>query len=199
MVAFQDLSGHNFSMLRVVSFAGERKWNCVCGCGNTAIVRSYHLKSGHTSSCGCAITKMLLDRNTTHNKRRTPEYGVWTDMKKRCENPKHKFYSYYGGRGIKVCEHWQSFESFYKDMAPRPEGLTIDRINSNGDYSPENCRWATRTEQTRNRKNSRFIEWGGEKIPLIEAAKMLNIKYSCILDRVRSGWTNEKIMTNGKA
>lgn len=195
---FIDLSGAKFSKLLVKSFFGKRRWLCVCDCGNEAIVLSYHLKSGHTTSCGCNITKMLLDRNTTHNKRRTPEYGVWSDMKKRCENPNHRFYSYYGGRGIKVCEYWQSFDNFYKDMAPRPDGLTIDRIDSNGDYSPDNCRWATRTEQTRNRKNSKFIEWRGQKIPLIEAAKMLGIKYSCIADRLRMGWTNEKIMTNGR-
>jgi hypothetical protein len=126
---------------------------------------------------------------------KTKEYQSWTDMISRCYNPNVKKYPRYGGRGIKVCERWHLFSNFLADMGPCPPGLTLDRENNDGDYTPENCRWATQVEQQRNRSNNRYLTLNGESHCLKEWSELRNIPWKCLDHRKRSGWSDERALT----
>ena len=140
-----------------------RTWVCQCECGEVIEAKTQDLRSGDTKSCGCLIKDKLTARNkenAIHNMRNTSEYRIWCRMKERCFNSNHKSYDRYGGRGITICDQWlNSFEQFYKDMGARPTPQhTIDRINPDEDYEPNNCRWATNEQQQQNRTNNKLDE-----------------------------------------
>jgi hypothetical protein len=135
---------------------------CKCDCGNEKIIRADCLKSGNSKSCGCLWKEKCTNRThgASHGKTFMPEYKVWTGMKMRCQNPNAHGYKYWGGRGIKLCERWQSFENFIADMGPRPSDKhSIDRIDNDKHYEPGNCHWVTRDTQ---RKNQRW--WGTARV-----------------------------------
>lgn len=133
----------------------HRYYLCLCECGKRVMASVSNIRSGNTVSCGCYKKDMISKAVRKHGKSggKCREYNIWSGMKTRCNNPDRKDYKYYGGRGIKVCPEWsESFGVFFKDMGPCPMGLTLDRKETNGDYSKENCHWVTRAEQTRNRR-----------------------------------------------
>jgi hypothetical protein len=160
-----DIAGRRFGRWTVLAIHPERvrygKISCVlwlarCDCGSERIVFAATLRSGVSKSCGCFRREQAIKQNTRHGHtsggRRSLAYARWQGMLRRCFNPNVRQYCWYGGRGITVCERWLKFENFYADMSDPPPGLSLDRINVNGDYEPGNCRWATPTEQVRNRR-----------------------------------------------
>lgn len=166
MSSFQNLTSEKFGKLLVVERSGyigaKIAWSCLCECGNVKRISATNLKNGHTSSCGCLQKQLQSARitiaNTVHghnkggtgNQSRT--WNSWSSMKKRCTMKKHISYKDYGGRGITFCERWKEFIPFLQDMGERPEGHTLDRIDVNGNYEPSNCRWATLSEQQKNKR-----------------------------------------------
>jgi len=200
-----SLSGKRFGSLLVVEYAGivkfasggKSSWKCQCDCGNHVVVLGSSLTSGNTSSCGCVAKQMNIIRCSTHGMSGTRVYRIWRAMHTRCSNKNSSGYDAWGGRGIKVCDRWQKFETFFADMGDCPAGMSIDRINNNGDYEPSNCRWATRSEQGRNTRATRFIEFNGQKKCLIDWADSIGIDQSSLRERLDK-WPLSAALTTPK-
>lgn len=195
MSRFIDLTGQKFGSLTVLYRLHNScnkygvSWLCTCDCGNLVEVLSNGLRSGNTKSCGCSHAK--------HGKSDTRLYRIWKNMKTRCYNKNYERYNDYGGRSIKICDEWlNDFQAFY-DWAVNndyKENLTIDRIDNNKGYSPDNCRWATRKQQTRNRRNTMQFAYKGETKSLAEWCEVLNLNYKTINNRIYSGLPIEKAL-----
>lgn len=199
---FQDLTNKVFNRYTVVRYSGinsngHSSWFCVCQCGNFSTVSGPSLKNGHSKSCGCLKIELFRQRLTKHGMRHIPEYKNWQMMKRRCNNSSDKRYERYGGRGIKVCDRWQSsFANFFADIGPRPSPKhSIDRINNDGNYEPSNCRWATNREQSVNRISNIRAEWNGINLTATEWARKYNFDPQLIIDRLNRGWSIEKALT----
>lgn len=183
-----NIIGNKYGRLTVIEHLGVKVrrthyWKCQCDCGNIIECSGDNLKKGNTKSCGC-ISKEC-DWNKTHGMTKTSEYHIWNSMKMRCINTKSDAYDNYGGRGIAVCDRWlDNFENFYADMGKRPEGMSIDRIDVNGDYCPKNCRWATVEEQSRNKRDNVYIEYNGQSKIISDWAKDLNISKQTLHKRL---------------
>ncbi len=209
-----DLTGCCFGKLTVLSLAPKsptqtyyaKKWNCRCVCGKETIVFGQALKSGATVSCGCvrrACAKENIKKaraygptygNLKHGLCKTSEYRIWYDMRRRCSDKKRPEYKDYGGRGISFCERWNSFENFLADMGSRPSRFhTLDRKDNNGDYSPQNCQWATKKEQASNRRSSSLWTSGGVTYPLACWAESLGVKRTTLGARLRKAKSQEEI------
>lgn len=154
-----NLKGKQFGNWKVIGRAAEpnkhSNWICKCVCGKIKPVRSSKLRNGYSLSCGCTRTYNHKTHGHTSNKQRSPTYNSWDSMRSRCLYPSNASYKWYGEKGITICDRWKVFQNFLDDMGVRPEGKTLDRINSNDNYHPKNCRWATIKQQLSNRSCSK--------------------------------------------
>ncbi len=198
-----DLAGQKFSRLVVIQRVKNDKhhnaqWLCRCNCGKKTIIRGYCLKNGCTKSCGCLRKEFARQNNYLHghsmNGTRSKTYTVWEQMRQRCNDSNASNYKNYGGRGIKVYQRWRSFENFLEDMGERPPGLTLDRIDNNGDYCKENCKWSTHKEQQRNMRNNISITIDGITRCLAEWCEIYNVDYNIVYGRIHRGWTPEEAL-----
>jgi len=174
-------------------------WICRCKCGKEKSVPSQNLVRGMAKSCGCLQREAAAKAQTKHgcSAASTAEYKSWMSMRTRCENASSINYKDYGGRGISICERWKSFENFIADMGKKPgPKYEIDRKDNEGDYCPENCRWATRRENSRNKRNNRLVEFDGDVQPLIVWCEKFKIPYHRALGRLNRGWTPEEAFAN---
>lgn len=144
-------------------------------------------------SCGCAKGEHIRQSITIHGMSGTGIYEVWSGMRKRCLNPADNLYPYYGGRGITICERWSSFAAFLHDMGPRPAGLSLDRKDNDGPYSPDNCRWATRSQQSRNKRDTVMVVYRGVHMPLAEAAEHAGLSSKLIHARITKHWAEDRL------
>jgi hypothetical protein len=174
-------------------------WDCRCDCGQLTQVAGSRLRREITTSCGCYKRDVPKIYSTTHGRTGTGEYVAWRSIKSRCNNPKNISYPRYGGRGIRVCSAWEmSFECFLADMGPKPSRRhSIERINSDGHYEPSNCRWATSSEQARNRRSNHIVEFHGEVMTLAGAIERAGsvVKSSTVYERLKRGWDLERAIT----
>ena len=188
--------GQRFARLTVVSRDPDtRRWICRCDCGETTSVSQSNLGSGNQSSCGCLRLERLRAAVSTHGLSQTPEYGAWHRMVQRCSDSKVPEYYRYGGRGITVCPEWRDFERFLTDMGRRPfPGATLERVNNDLGYCPDNCRWDTRKAQSRNQVTNHRLTFNGETLSLAEWSERSGIAYSTLRARIRRGWSIDRAM-----
>ena len=205
MKAMDIKAGDVFSWLTVIDRAenyvtpsGKKHSaiRCVCRCGAERVVLAASLKRGATKSCGCYGRSKELRAKHGHGMRnaRSGEYTSWAQMRNRCACPTANGYENYGGRGIKVCERWSSFENFLADMGPRPPGYSIERKDTNGNYEPNNCRWASGEDQRNNTRRSRLLTFNGETRTVKQWADATGLSQSCITARLRRGWKVERAL-----
>lgn len=201
MGKFKDLTGTRYGLLTVVgrvenSKNGSSRWLCRCDCGNERIHSAGTLNYGVVFSCGCYGKERRLQKQTTHGKSKTKLYRVWSSMKDRCSRPSCKAFKYYGGKGISLCKEWMDYQTFY-DWAMAngyAEGLTIDRIDVNGNYEPSNCRWATRGVQANNTTANRLLDCNGVSHTASEWSRIVGIPYTRLMRRLGLGWSIEKAL-----
>jgi len=196
--------GDKFNRLTAVKFDHRDKWRGQywlfrCNCENEKVISSSRVITGRTKSCGCLQRETARDlgnKNKTHKSTGTKIYGIWQAMKARCNNQHTLAYKNYGGRGIKVCKRWEKFENFYKDMGEAPKGMSIDRIDNNGNYEPKNCRWATRVEQANNTRSNHLLTYKGKTQNIAQWAKEIGISYFTLKSRIiLYKWSVEKALT----
>ncbi len=192
MPAALNLEGKRFGRLVATELAvgtKRRAWVCVCDCGKRHVVPTDSLCGGHTKSCGCLVRDVSPVSSRTHGMTGTRVHDVWKNMHQRCRDRNRPGHADYVDRGIKVCRRWHKFEHFYADMGEPPPGMMLERIDNNGDYTPRNCCWATRTEQNRNRRNSIAGEYQGRMWFLIDLAKAHGVLPSTARVRIsKYGW-----------
>lgn len=210
MAPRKDITGLVVGNLRVQHQASSKRstngrmyayWQCVCSCGQQVVVSARELTAGAKKSC-------LINGHRYQHPNRVPgaipaarllapaEYRAWNLMRARCRNPNNIAFDYYGGRGIKICERWEHFENFLSDMGPKPSAdHTVERNDVNRDYEPANCRWATRTEQTRNKRNSIFVDYNGERVLLLDVIERLGLNGIVVRSRLNLGWSLEEALT----
>ena len=200
----EDITGRKFGRLTAIRYAGKSKgkqtlWECKCDCGKNVIVHHQNLKSGHTSSCGCFNLESTIKRSSTHGGSKTRLYTIWHDMLNRCYKENHRCYKDYGGKGVFVCDEWkndkESFCLWALSHGYKP-GLSIDRIDNDKNYCPDNCRWVTMHQQSLNTSKNVKITYDGKTQTLKEWANELGIKNTTLHNRIHYyGWSIEKAFT----
>jgi hypothetical protein len=195
-----NLIGRRFGRFVVLAEGGRTKhrsilWLCLCDCGEKKEVTTGSLLSGNSCSCGCLQKERVGEATKTHGFSHLPIYRVWRSMKGRCYNLGHSSYGRYGGRGITVCERWfNSFENFYEDMGDKPSSRhQLDRINNNGSYCKENCRWVLPAENSRNTRSNHYLSFEGETLTLTDWSLLLGISRSTIKGRLDKGYSLELV------
>ncbi len=193
--------GQRFGRLEALrpsaSKGGLSQWVVRCECGTELIAAASKMHRGDKLSCGCLQRDMVRKHGAASGGQRSPEYSVWAKMRRRCSSKTDDRYADYGGRGIVVCARWQdSFENFYEDMGPRPNGTQLDRIDNDGNYEPGNCRWATRKVQQNNMRANRVLEFDGKRKTMSEWAGHIGVPYSLIQSRIQRGWPVGEALTS---
>lgn len=206
-VKWEEMIGKRYGRLRVIQDAGRteayaRKLLCRCDCGNEVIVFASNLRRGHTTSCGCIKHEIVkAGAHTVHGGCGSRLYSIWKGMRRRCQDIKAINYSRYGGRGIKVCKDWDESFSSFREWALKngySEDKSIDRIDNDKGYSPDNCRWSTVKEQANNRRSNHVLEMNGEIHTIAEWADITGIAQCTILQRIRHGFDTEDILSTHK-
>ncbi len=202
-----DLTGQKFGRLKVIGRAPNRidasgknriYWECECECGTIAEVASDSLRSGRQQSCGCYKREYLHKAKSSHQETKSRLYGIWLAMKRRCDTDTLPCYKDYGGRGIQVCDEWVSDYTSFRNWAIQNgynDGLSIDRIDNDGNYTPDNCRWVDSVAQANNRRSNHLLTLNGETHNITEWAKILGKNPKTLFSRVYSGWSDEKALT----
>jgi hypothetical protein len=197
----ENVVGKTYGLLTVLAEAERVGWErkvlvrCSCEAATEKIVYLSNIRSSNTTSCGCVKKAVSKVKATTHGLHLHPLYGTWKQMLQRCQNPNDKAYPDYGGRGIAVCESWQKFENFYADMQPAYEkGLTLDRKDNDQGYNPENCKWATRTEQNRNKRSNVNVTLRGKTQCLTAWCQELNLNCNTVYTRIHRSKTPEQAL-----
>ena len=196
----QDIIGNRYNRWIVIAFSHTHNkasyWICRCDCGTIRTHQRSALVSMSTGSCGCLRGELLAGRSTTHGMSHTTEYNSWRGLKQRCQNPNFSKFSIYGGRGITVCERWQRFENFFADMGYKPKpDYTIERIDNDGNYEPDNCCWIPPAEQAVNRRNNHLVSIDGRTLTLAEWRRHFGIKRSTFDHRLRRDWSIKDALT----
>lgn len=209
---FIDLSGKRFGLLVVKRRDGHANkgawWECLCDCGNITYLDTRSLTTGHTKSCGCGKANFCRQKATKHNACYSSLYVVWFDMKRRCFDERDPAYKNYGQRGISVCKEWRESFVCFKEWAEnngyRPQ-LTLERIDNNGNYHPDNCKWVTMKEQSNNRRNNINITFNGQTKTLKQWSESIGLGYNTLWQRWKAGWdiptllqTPQRVVVNGK-
>lgn len=201
-MAKENLLGKKFGRLTVIRDYGRSEnrsviWLCKCECGNTHKVSTGKLKNGSVKSCGCLRRDMTVNKNHKHGQANTRLYSIWNGIKRRCQQPKCSSYNDYGGRGISLCKEWLDFSNFYNWSMNNgyDDSLSIDRIDVDGDYTPNNCRWVDSKIQQRNKRNNHYLTYNNETHPITEWADILGINKGTLESRItRYGWSTEKAL-----
>lgn len=194
-----DLTGQRFARWLVKSrdetTSRPTVWFCVCDCGTEKRVIGRSLRNGRSKSCGCWASQENVRRFTTHGMHKHPAYFSWRAMLNRCNLPGDPGYPEYGARGIVVCDQWRTFEQFWEDMGPTwQKGLSIDRMEVNGNYEPNNCRWATAKQQANNRRDNQIIPTAHGPMTVSEASQYFGVNRSTIMRRMRDGWDRNRLL-----
>lgn len=203
MTRIIDLTGKRFGRLTVLGIdeKNEKKWIqwlCKCDCGNIKSIHGQSLRRGLTKSCGCYNLEALSKNKSKHKMTNSRLYKIWIDVHTRVFNTKHRSYKWYGAKGVTIYDEWKnSFESFYEWSMNNgyEEHLTLDRIDSNGNYEPSNCRWVTMKKQQNNRSSNRLITYQGETHTSAEWADILGMNYHTLQTRLTRGWSEEKALS----
>ena len=201
----KDLTGQRFGRLVVIGATNERGpdgsivWDCLCDCGNSCTASGNKLtRKGHSQKRSCGCLQKELHRVPIHNESKSILFHKWTGMKDRCYNVNAKNYDYYGGRGIAVCEEWRNSYEAFRDWANASgykDGLSLDRIDPEKGYSPDNCRWITMSAQQGNKRSNIVIVMDGQEHTLAEWCQILNLPYKTIYARIKRGWEPAKALT----
>jgi hypothetical protein len=196
-----DMMGKKYGQLLAISPAGRSDsskniiWVFKCSCGRLCEFSGYSVRSGKTIDCQLCSRERLRLSSVDHGKSNSVEFRTWTDIQSRCHNPNATSYPRYGGRGIEVCARWRdSFSAFLEDMGPRPNGMSIERNDNDKNYTPDNCRWATRTEQANNRKNNVIVTIDNESKTIAQWASHAGIKNGTMWYRVKAGYSGRRLL-----
>lgn len=197
-----DMQGQVFGRLTVLerdSFSsGKTRWLCRCECGQSTVVIGQLLRNGKTRSCGCLRAERAAETATKHGgyvgRKPTRTMRIWKNMIQRTSNPNCPVYSRYGGAGINVYKTWQTFEGFVADMGEAPDGLTLERVDNSKGYSPDNCRWASYAEQSRNKSNTKLLTLNGRTQVAADWITELGLTDAQVYKRIRRGWSDEEVL-----